>query len=84
MESTGTCGSQSDVGKCTLDDTVHQHLAGAALADAAFEGTFTTVNAVAVDGETGLMQGGGNGVALVARHLLSVKGKNNFFRFRNV
>ena len=68
----------------SLDDAVHQHLAGTALADAALEGALASVDAVAVDGKTSLVQGCSNGVALVSRHLLSVKGKNDFFRFRNV
>jgi hypothetical protein len=47
----------------TADLAVDQHLAGAALADAAVEASVATVERVAVDGISGLVKGGGDGLA---------------------
>ena len=47
----------------TAHDTVYEHLTGTALADAAVEASVAAVERVAVDGITGLVKGGGDGLA---------------------
>ena len=63
---------------------VDNHFTGAALADAAVKTAVAAVDAVAVHGEPGLVESGGNGVALAALHLLSVIKKFNNLALRDV
>ena len=57
----------------TANDTVDKHLTGTALAYATFETAVTAVEAMAMDGETCLMKGCGDGLATLATDGLSVK-----------
>ena len=55
----------------TADLAVDEHFTGAALADAAVEASVATVERVAVDGITGLVKGGGDGLAPLTFHGLA-------------
>ncbi len=55
------------------DVSVHQHLAGAALADSAFHGAVAVLEAVMMHGEAGLMQGGGDGLPFLAAYGFAFK-----------
>ena len=55
------------------DVAVDEHLAGAAFADAALHGALAVFQAVVVDREAGLVQGGCDGLAFLAADLLSFK-----------
>ena len=63
---------------------VNQHFAGTALADAAFQTAVASVKAVAVHRVSGLMQGGGDGIAFFRFYFLSFKQKFDGFLFRNL
>ena len=63
---------------------VDQHFAGAALADAALHGAFAVFQAVVVDREAGLVQGGGDGLAFLAGDRLSFIGKSVEILFGDV
>ena len=59
----------------TADLAVDKHLAGAALSDAAVKASVATVEAMAMNRKTSLMQSGSDGVAFLANHFLSVINK---------
>ena len=63
---------------------IHQHLASATLAYAAFETAVAAINAVAVDRKTCLMEGGGDGIALLPTHFLAVVDEFDRIGLRNV
>ena len=66
-----------------LVDAVHQHLAGTALADAAVHTALAPREAVAVDGEAGLVQRRCDGVALLRLYDLAFKFKGHFIARRD-
>lgn len=68
----------------TADATVDEHLASAAFANTALQATWFAVEAVTMDRETGLMQGGSNGVAPTSLYSVTIKKKLDNFRLRNV
>ena len=75
------------VDRCDADATdaaVDEHLACAALADAALEAAGATVDAVAVDRKTGLMEGGGDGVAFATLDFTAVEDKFDDIGLRDV
>ena len=67
-----------------LSCPINNHFACATLADTAIEAAIATINTMAVDWETGLMQGGGNGVALAPMHLLTVIDEFHYLALRDI
>ena len=65
------------------DVAVHDHFARAALADAALHRAVAVLQAVVVDGESGLVQGGGDGLALLSGDGMSFKDKRMQILLRN-
>ena len=63
---------------------VDEHFAGTALADAAVHAALAAFQAVAVDGETRLMQGRRDGVAFRGLHLLTLVFKGRHLPFGDV
>ena len=51
--------------------SIYEHLAGSAFSDSAFQASWTSVNAVTVDGVSGLMKSGGDSVAFSALNLFT-------------
>ena len=66
------------------DMAVHDHLAGAALADAALHGAVAVFQTMVMDGKSGLMQRGGDGLALLAVNGLPFELKSVQVFLRNV
>ena len=64
--------------------TVNQHFARAALADAAVHAALAALQAVAVDGESCLVQGGRDGVALRSLDLLTLVFKGRDIPFGDI
>ena len=75
------------INQCDADSfnlPINNHFACATLADTAIEAAIATINTMAVDWETGLMQGGGNGVALAPMHLLTVIDEFHYLALRDI
>ena len=65
------------------DVAVHDHLAGAALADAALHRAVAVLQAVVMDGEACLVQGGGDGLSFLAGDGLSFEDERMQVLLRN-
>ena len=63
---------------------IDQHLTRTTLADAAVQAAVAAVKAVTVNGIACLVQGGGNGIALAAQHLVSFIHKFHHLALRDV
>ena len=64
--------------------SVDQHFAGTAFADAAVEASVATVETVAVNGKTGLVKGGGDGIAFRGFNFLTFILKTRHLPLGNV
>jgi hypothetical protein len=63
----------------SFDLAVDEHFAGAAFADSAFKASISVFEAVAMDGETGLVESGGDREALLADDFFSLVFENCHF-----